>query len=251
MKASSWNAAANHNGDTLLPLGGRSTIAQAMPENLLLVLNNVSMLVLAAALFGGIGSWKSLSRQLRLCTISMGVMLAFGLLTLALWLTGTPNLPVLHAYTVIEFLLFGSFYALLAPDRSQQRLLAGIVGVGTVLIVLNSLLLQPLDTFNSNARTLESLLLASFAVHRLFRVSATATTTQTNEQRALFWINAGVLLYFSASLIVFLFSDYTSQLSIEMSRNIWSIHALFNLLFSCLLAVGIFKLWKPTTTSSD
>ena len=250
MTDQSWNTAANYNGDSLLPLGGRSTIAPTMPDNLLFLLNNASMLVLGIAAVGAMARWRSLSVRLRLMAIAMTTMLGFGLLTMAFWLTGTPNLPILHVYTVVEFILLGSFYALLATSKAQQRIVVGLMTVGLLLIVLNSVLLQPFDTFNSNARTLESLLLASFAVQRMFQVSGNHLN-QTTEQKALFWINAGVLLYFSASLIVFLFSDYTSQLSIEMSRNIWSIHALFNLLFSCLLAVGIFKLWKPTTTSSD
>jgi len=251
MKAFRWNTAAHYNGETLLPLGSRSTNAVCVPGNLLYLLNNASLLVLLVAFGAGALRWRQLNSEFRVLVVAMGSILLIGLCQLVLWLQSIPNLPLLHLYTVAEFVLLGSFFRLLAPPQSVVRTaITSLVVVGTLLMLANSVWLQDLNQFNSHARTLESLLLTGFAIHRLF--TAASTTTSGPREKALFWINAGILLYFSASLIVFLFSNYTSGLSKDMSRNIWSIHALFNLLFNCLLAVGIFKLWQPpTSTFSD
>ena len=117
-------------------------------------------------------------------------------------------------------------------------------------MVLNTYLLQPLEAYNSNARTLEALLLAVFAVYNLFRGSELEAYRQTPEGKAFYLVNAGVLLYFSASLFIFLSSSYTQDLSIETSRNIWTIHALLNIVYNGLLCAGLLTFWKTNSTFS-
>ena len=223
-----------------------------MPGNLLGYLNFTSLIILLVAAGLGVFLFGRLSASLRVLVINIWITFGLGLAATLLWLQSFTNLPILHIYTVAEFCLLGMFFALLAPPKDSTRNVITIVVVaGAVLMLLNTLFLQEILQFNSNARTLEAILLAGMGVYYLFLLSGPNSHLEASEGKAFSVINAGIILYFSASLLIFLTSAFTGSMSKEMSRNIWVIHALLNILYNVLLCAGLIAFWKTSLTSSD
>lgn len=172
--------------------------------------------------------------------IFLGWLLTFNLVIelIAKWLAWHKqlNLPLLHIYTIGEFLLLSLFYEQLLPKRFfWNRLFWPFTGVVLLLIILNSLYLQPPETFNSNARTLVQVVYIIFAVQYFFYL----TSSEDAAAPSLRWINSAVLIYYSGSLFIFMLSNYLQQRGIAMPRSFWAFNGFLNLIYQLLILRGL------------
>ena len=55
----------------------------------------------------------------------------------------------------------------------------------------------------------------------------------------MFWVSAGLLLYFSGSMLIFMSSNVILHLSVEMSRRLWAIHALLYTFLNAFYVVAL------------
>ncbi len=56
-----------------------------------------------------------------------------------------------------------------------------------------------------------------------------------------FWINSGVLFYFSGNLLVYVFSNYLVSSGLYNDSHIWSITPILSIFFNILLSIGFWK----------
>ena len=149
------------------------------------------------------------------------------------------NLFLLHIYTLLEFLLLSLFYQqrLTTDPRVHRYYLGGIILV-SLLIIANSLWIEPLTTFNENAKTLTHVFILAQAVSYFF------FHTETHRQRLtpLYnFFNAGVVLYYAGSFFIFMFSDFLVQQSVSTHRMFLVINALLYALFQTFILVGLWR----------
>lgn len=239
------------NGQTLLFLAGRSVRYHTMSGSLLYWLNNLSLCLLAVAAVTGLPRWNALPKALKTLAVATVLMCVTGIVQLVMWKKGINNLPVLHFYTPLEFLLLATVYIQLPFLSSVQRKRMVVLAVmGTAAIVANTLFLQGIWKFNANARTIESLILMGLSVFYLFSASGLQNEKQAATPSGFALVNAGVLIYFSASFMVFLFSNYISDFDKQTSQHIWTIHAVFYLIFSALVLGAFIQQWRTKATFS-
>lgn len=144
------------------------------------------------------------------------------------------NLPLLHIYTVVEFLFLLPFYYKLLSGK-KVVLVLGILF--PVWAVINSLVVQNIYGFNSYSRATEALIMTIFALMYLADV-----TKEEWGGRPENWANAGLLLYFSGALSQFAFSNVVSAYAPVMFKMlIWDIHATFVLIMYLLFTVAFLK----------
>jgi hypothetical protein len=146
------------------------------------------------------------------------------------------NLPLLHIYTIFEFLLLGVFFFRTMPAIIYRKIvLAGLV-LFPLLCIVNFLFIQNLYVFNSYTRSLEAILMIIFCVMYFF------IKEESNSIQSEAWIVIGILLYFSGSLVQFSFSNVVSNLvSHTLKTVIWSLHATLVLLMYMLFSLGFVK----------
>lgn len=155
-----------------------------------------------------------------------------------LWTLGQNNLFLLHYYTVLEFCGWISiFYFLFEGQKMKRFLLSTAVGF-IIFAIFNSIFWQSLDTFNSNSRSLESVILIGFSILYYFKLFRERKILQL-ERSAPFWINAAVLLYFSSSFLLFGFSNLLLNLSSYKIKEVWGIHGVFLIIHYSLITIGI------------
>jgi len=198
----------------------------------------------------------------------LGYFLLFNLLIeissrLVVRYIGSNNLPLLHCYTLGEFLLLSFFYRSLLPGHIIFRKhFAALVVTVSLLIVLNSIFLQSIYVFNSYAKTMVQIILIFYAILFFFHLPETARIKQPEgwvlrqitdvvidnisseikqpEGWSLRLINSGVLIYYCGSLFIFMFSNIFIGNGL-IYNGFWIFNALLNFLFHILVLIGLWR----------
>lgn len=161
-----------------------------------------------------------------------------------LFYQGTNNLFLLHIYTLWELLAWSwFFYLVFGFTRREQRWYLGGIGLVGVLVLLNSLFLEPPTGFNSNAKTLVQVLLVSFAIRYFFLAFGKIDLTKP-VARSVTFINFAVLLYYSGTLFIFMSSRLLKDYGVASAQQhgLWVINALLLVVFHFLI---FFSIWTP------
>lgn len=145
-----------------------------------------------------------------------------------LWYQKINNLPLFHFYAVIEFsiilLIYEWSYQKSISSRSGFRYLIYFM---VIFAILNGVFFQGLLEFNSNVITLSAFILTFFSLLYYYKLLKEVKHLSL-ERQPMFWINTGVLIYFSSSLVFFLASNVLASQSIEVRGIVWGTHAIFN-----------------------
>lgn len=199
----------------------------------------------------GLFYWKRLTPPLKLIV----VYLVFNFfIETAARVTGylyKQNLPLLHLYTLGEFILFTLFYHKILDSSSLlKRGFRWILLGGSVLVVLNTLFLQNIFSFNSYAKSMVQVMIILYALDYAFRFTQ-PDRAEPSQNNALQLINAAVLLYYCGSLFVFLTSSFATRMS-DAIRILWQINTALNVIFQVIVLIALWKaIFRPQTSSSS
>ena len=152
------------------------------------------------------------------------------------------NLPLLHLYTLGEFLLWSFFFkTVLGKDSWLNKYFVPFLMGITGLVVANSVFLQPIWGFNSHAKTLVQLIIIVYALVFAFHY-AEFNVRQSNAYKILRFINALILMYYCATLFIFMSSGFWT--ANDLATNVLvRINKWLNILFLVLI---LFSIWKVT-----
>jgi hypothetical protein len=164
-----------------------------------------------------------------------------------LWLYGKNNMPLLHLFVATGFLCIGNFYNTVLKDFINRNILRTIMIGFLVFTVFNSIFLQDIYTFNSYALTLESILIIIFSLATfIFFLDESLKEVEIPSRKSLDWINYGLFIYYSSSLIIVFFGDViTRGFSKELNRYTWVLHNFFYVVMYCCFFIALWK--KPAT----
>ncbi|WP_299683430.1 hypothetical protein [uncultured Dokdonia sp.] len=155
-----------------------------------------------------------------------------------LWSIKENNLYLLHYYTVIEFCCWAAIFYLFFESVFMKRIIFWI-GIGYVAFaIVNSVFWETLETFNTNSRSLESVLLIFFSIAYYVKMFREKRISRL-EYNASFWVNAAVLVYFSSGFLLFEFSDLLLNLSSYKIRGVWGVHGIFLIVHYILITIGV------------
>ncbi|MDW3195115.1 MAG: hypothetical protein R8G66_22265 [Cytophagales bacterium] len=156
----------------------------------------------------------------------------------------TPNLFLFHLYPPIEFSIILTIYSLNMRSTVQPIafLVAGVLFV--LLSVANVLYIQPLHVFNTHGRGLESFLVLclaiGYAIQQLYRPEGVKA-----RNKPMFWINTGILIYFSTNMLLFYMSNYLiDNFSMAFNKFIWDFHAVVSFALYLFYTFAIYIDWK-------
>ena len=140
---------------------------------------------------------------------------------------GPTSYPVFHVYALIEYVLLILIYAHFTRKRESKALL-WTLPVMVLIGVVNVLLFQGWHELNTNVTTVSSTIFIILAAVLFFRMLSEMRYVRI-EKSSLFWINNGVIIYFSTSLLLFIFSATVVEISVEQSLSVWMIHLFVNI----------------------
>lgn len=210
-----------------------------MLELLSVFLDACTYLPLPGAAIGSI-YYKRLSPELRVITFLCWSALLVNTVSTFLANQHINNLFLIHLDTIVETLILLKFYSLVLKEVVPKRFFE-VGGVAFTLIALGiAYTVQPFDRFNSYARTIEALgiiMLALLFFHRILMEMKILNL----EKDPLFWVNTGLLLYFSGGSLLFSLSNMMLRLDAVKTIYLWGVHGMFYLVLYLLISVAFWK----------
>lgn len=159
-----------------------------------------------------------------------------------LWQRSMNNLYLLHLITLLDFVCLSFFFKEIYLNYNKfKEYFYYIIGTISTLLILNSIFLEPLDFFNSNARILVQSILITYVIMYLFDAFGKVDFSKREEQ-VISLICFAILIYYAGSLSTYLFSQFYSEEIKEGLRPIWVINGFLTALFQFILLMGIIRL---------
>lgn len=157
--------------------------------------------------------------------------------------TGINNLPLLHVFTILEFLMLSVFYIGVLKEKLIRTIIKVLMVLFPIICILNFTFFQSIFRFNTYTRPLEVLLIMAYSLAYFAQINE-AESDRKWSSNPLNYVNTGVLLYFSGALFVYSFSNlttaYTSPKYKLLNLFIWNIHATLLLCMYLLFSWGFY-----------
>ena len=197
------------------------------------------------ALAIGLGKYRHLGRSLKIITIYTLVSIISAIISYLVTRIFKNNLPMFHIQTIIEYIFIYLFYREeLKENESISKFIKFSFFPVMLFLLINSIFIQKLTEFNSNSRSLQELVVIVYVLIWFYKIMTEMNIKKLEEEPA-FWINAGFLVYFSATVLLFFFSNYLLHFRQDLNLYIWGFHAVFLTLLYLSISIG---LWKAPKT---
>lgn len=190
--------------------------------------------------------YRQLQHELKVFSWFLFTSAVLQFVSLVLWWQGMNNMPVLHVYVPLSFLLLAWFYHTMLRGFLQKPVIVIVACVFVFLSILNSIYVQPLLTFNSYALTLESVLVIILSLSAyLLLLDERIIVAKRAQLKSINRINAGLLIYYSASLLIFYFGNLIAHgYSKTFNRYTWIAHSFLSVMMYTLFITGLWKRQK-------
>jgi len=215
-----------------------------MDEHLAMLIMDISAYSISIPLLIGWINLRNLNWEQRMLLILIYISIFFELAALLVgMIMEHNNLPLLHVFTVLQFLVLALIYRRKLHPLIDEKLISGTIVFFMLFALISAFIFDGLLRFNTYARALESVLLIFFAL-AFFYKTLQELKIKKLEREPMFWISTGVLIYFSGNLIIFIVCNYFFT-SDEFLFIAWSIHAILNIVTNVFYAI---TLWiRPQT----
>ena len=149
------------------------------------------------------------------------------------------NLFIVHLYTLGAFTFCSLFFQRLFRRLKADFLKNEYLLIGILLIVLNSIFIQDLTTYNSYSKTISQLIIISLCILAYSLMTLKEYDFDDKESVKIFI--AAILLSCSMSTILYLFSNQILHMSQATQEGIWMINVMTNSLIQLLFIFGFYK----------
>ncbi len=211
-------------------------------QKLLEYWNLLPMGLMGLAILLGIVRLKKLGLVQKWILLLVFVALLSEMISRIIWKNSGNTFPVFHIYALIEYSILAMVFAKgFLDDMCARTFRSSIVIVG-LFGIANIIFWQPLTTANTNVTTVTSVLLIISSVALFFKILNDMRYKKI-QKSALFWVNIGVLTYFSSSFILFNFADWLMPVSVEHSIDVWMLHIFFNVIHYLTFTIALWM--KP------
>ena len=202
--------------------------------------------ILATVIFAAT-RYRTLGPQLKVFSWFIFLSGLVQFVSLAFWFASRNNMPLLHFYVAAGFACLAWFYTTVLKGFIDAAIIWFATIAFLVFTAVNSLFFQPFLTFNSNALTAESVLIIILALFTyIFFLNDIVRETGGRDIRSLTWINSGLFIYYSSTLLIFYFGATINQVfSKDLSQYTWIFHSFFSVVMYIFFCIG---LWKRSAT---
>ena len=207
-----------------------------------------SIPAIIAAIYSAI-TFRRLTKELKIFSLFIFLSGIIELFSKVLWFLRINNYPLLHLYVVVGFLLQMWFYHEVLKRFVSKKLTITIGILFILFTIINSYFLENIYTFNSNGLTVQSIfiLILSTSTYMLFLNDIVKNETDITLIKSLNWINSGLFIYYSSSLLIFFLGDFfTRNYSVAINQYTWAIHTMFLIVMYGCFMIGLNRNFKKT-----
>ncbi len=211
-----------------------------------LLLINISVISGFFPLLAAIYSYRRLDKVLKLMAAFclMSVLLDMASLVIG-YLKMRNNLFLMHLFDLLAVLFFTLIYyhAFYKPVLKKITLI--LAGVTLLIMIINEIFIESIRVYPSISNTILCMFCIPLSLIYFYQIFSLQEFVHI-EKQGMFWINAGVLIYFSVN--IFLFMLFNKISSAERS-NYYMMQSVSNIVANLLYSVGL--LCKPQKTASS
>lgn len=183
------------------------------------------------------GYWGTPEKVVFVYLLTSGL---FNVLAVLLAARHINNLPFLHLYTVLEFLLITGFFYVSTNGKTERLLIRSLWILFPVIAIIAILDFSSIFLYNQIPRSISAIIILVFCIHFFMKsLSFSAAPVPFFN----FATVVGLLLYFSGSLALFALSNFIIG-NKTINLLIWNTHATFVLIMYLIIAVAYFKTRK-------
>jgi hypothetical protein len=159
------------------------------------------------------------------------------------WFNSKNNMPLLHIYVAAGFLFLTQFYQEVLKGFINKNIIRATLIAFLVFTTVNSLFVQSIFTFNSYALTVESVLIIIFSLSTyMLMLNDIVRENRLHLVKSLNWINSGLFIYYSSSLLIFHFGNLITLFApSSLVKYTWMLHSFFSIVMYCCFFVGLWN----------
>lgn len=208
-------------------------------EKYFLIISNIPILVVALYSGWNLNKYEVPERELFWFILSSCIVQATGVL---LWVYSINNLWLMHIFVPFGFFLLARFYRSILGEHLPEWWFVLLAFGVALLSLVNTVFVEDFLSFNSNALTLESIVIVVLSLTTFTAFVSTIPRDEKRSVQGLQWINSGVFIYYSSNLIFFYFGQWlASSTTIEEFRYSWLFHAFFIMVMYTCFFIGLWK----------
>jgi hypothetical protein len=197
------------------------------------ILVRLTLVPMAIAAVIGVVRFRHLPVNLRWLTGLILFLLPLSTLGFMLMLQRQNNLFIMPIYTAGEFALLALVYGHTLQSGTFNRVVPWLVGAFAAYVLFDSLYPANLTVYRPGQQVVQALLVLCFTL-LYFRKLLRELRATYLWQDPMFWVSAGLLLYFLGYIQIALFSNFLLHYSQEFAQLVWAIHScLFIILYGC------------------
>jgi hypothetical protein len=218
-----------------------------MPSTLTQWILLVAPLPLAVAGVVGALRFRRLTTSMRWLAGLVWFGLLMELVSRWLMLQKLPNLFLAPLDTLAEFAGLVWIYRRELRPWPITRYLPAAIGLFALFTTVSSFTQTTSVQFSPVQHSIESITLLLLALLYFYKLSHEAVVVQL-EREPMFWLSAGLLLYFAGDVLIFIFSNYLlQQYSRTLNMQVWAVHALLFMVLGCCYTM---TLWLSSRNSN-
>ena len=186
--------------------------------------------------------YRQLSQELKVISWYLFAATITSIINNMLGLRNVNNMPGMHVYTLLEFILLALFYRKVLDGTNTGNYVVALIPFFALASILNTLFFQNIYTYNTYTKSIEAIIIIVLAI-AYFRKNLDKLVSGESNTDPVSYINSGLLLYFSGSFIWFTVYNMTVN-NVVFGMLMWSIDATFLLILYILIAIALWKYKK-------
>lgn len=197
-------------------------------------------LIICVPLLIGFTRFRRLGVEQKILVIVVLIALINELLATHLRMRGINNYWVYHLYVPLSFVFVVRIYREVLSSSFGRRFF-DLLSIGFLLLaIFNSLFLQSIEVFNSNAISLSSIVYIALAIAYFYQLLRN-TAFQGLGRTPMFWLNAGILISYSGMLILNVLINYVvgQDETAELMIGVWGLNILFNVILNVFYSIAL------------
>lgn len=144
------------------------------------------------------------------------------------------NLFLFHLHTYIEFAAYSIILSRLIRSKVVKQIITALISAFILFSLVNSLFLEDITGFNSIQRHIEATLIIGYCLVYVFELKQYNDFSLSENPYLIFAL--ALLLYFSGSLFLFIFSR---SMFATGDDSDWVIHGYLNIFLNLIFAIVI------------
>lgn len=203
----------------------------------LAILEYVSMFSAAFPLAAAIWNYKYLDVTLKTVALFFLISALFDITLVLLYscFAVKNTALVVHIFIWVSIIFFARIYYMAFSNPLLKKLSVLLPAIVLAIVVFNAIAMEGIKVYPSVSNTILGIMMIFFSLSYFYQLFDEQEFVYI-EKQGLFWVNSGVLIYFSINIFLFMLIN---RISPEDVKHYWAIHSVINTIANLSYAIGL------------